>query len=273
MNNLVALGGFSLIFVALLNGATTSVIGNPNHSPLRVINGTTAADGEFPYMVQIMDLFNYLYCGGTIIGDKWILTSVKCSTAEGIRVVYGTNELAAHKNISTTINVTRTYQHPLYSYKKVIIGKVPLYDVAIIELEKPIPFDANAQPIKLADANAQVPFHKNGTLSGWGVNDKWGVKPMPSLQKINLQLLTDEECSQIINKRAYEDIWDSTQNVCSNDNYSGQCRGDAGGPFVVDGVQYGVTSWSIPECGTSPGAYSRLTTPSIREFIKNVTGI
>ncbi|KAF7273986.1 hypothetical protein GWI33_013328, partial [Rhynchophorus ferrugineus] len=40
--------------------------------------GEPAAPGEFPYMVSIRDSRNVHICGGTIIGDSWILTSNPC---------------------------------------------------------------------------------------------------------------------------------------------------------------------------------------------------
>ncbi|CAG9761245.1 unnamed protein product [Ceutorhynchus assimilis] len=259
--------GLSLVFAMIFNKVVTAKLQSP---PLRIVNGTDAEDGEFPYMVQLLDdVYNIYFCGGSIIGDKWVLTAGHCVKGlVGGHVVYGTNALAEAKHLNTTIKIKKAHAHPLFAYN----GTIPYFDVGIIELEHAIPFDAYAQPIQLANGGAQVPFYQNGTLSGWGVNDIGGDY-MKTLQKINLHLLNDTECSQKIRDYIGEDIFNSTHNLCSDDYWNGECLGDSGSPFVIDGLQYGVVSWSFKPCGITPGTYSRLTTPAYREFIRNVTGI
>ncbi|CAG9769370.1 unnamed protein product [Ceutorhynchus assimilis] len=272
MANMIKLVGaicLSLIFAVILSEVTAK----PQHPPLKIVNGTTAENGEFPYIVQLLDYSNYFLCGGSIIGDRWILTAGHCiETGEGGTVVYGTNVLAENRHLNTSIKIKDSYLHPLFNYNNTPSGIVPYFDVGIIELEHAIPFDSNAQPVQLVNSSAQVPFHQNGTLSGWGVTETYG-EVSNYLQKINLQLLNDTECGQKIGDYAGADIFNSTHNLCSDDYFNGECFGDSGSPFVVDGLQYGVVSWSFKPCGITPGTYSRLTTPAYREFIRNVTGI
>ncbi|CAG9769371.1 unnamed protein product [Ceutorhynchus assimilis] len=273
MIKLVSTIGFSVIFAVILNEVTAK----PQHPPLKIVNGTTAKDGEFPYMVQLLSDSDAFFCGGSIIGDRWILTAGHCVEAsEGGKVVYGTNLLAEEKHLDTAIKIKKSYLHPLFAYNYTYGGDIPYFDVGILELEHAIPFDAKAQPVQLANSetnsSAPMPFHQNGTLSGWGVNETFGAAA-EFLQKINLQLLNDTECARKIDDYVSVDIFNSTHNLCSDDYYNGECFGDSGSPFVVNGLQYGVVSWSFKPCGITPGTYSRLTTPAYREFIRNVTGI
>lgn len=156
-------------------------------------------------------------------------------------------------------------------------------------MEEDIVFDENTQPIQLVETN-EVPFHVDGVLTGWGFNETYGSDQI-NLQKITLQLLTDQECEQRIFDYTGLEYFNSTHNLCSDDYWNGECyvslslytvanlyiglnsQGDSGSPFVINGVQYGIVSWSFKPCGSNPGTYSRIGNPNYRDFIRNVTGI
>jgi len=62
----------------------------------RITNGQIAAPGQFPYQVglhlHIGDKTGY--CGGTIIGDRWILTAAHCSDiVDSVTVVLGATKI------------------------------------------------------------------------------------------------------------------------------------------------------------------------------------
>lgn len=52
----------------------------------------------------------------------------------------------------------------------------------------------------------------------------------------------------------------------------GSCNGDSGGPVVMNGIQYGLVSWSFG-CGEPdyPGVFAKVS--SVREWIKEVAGV
>lgn len=43
-----------------------------------ITGGLPVQDGEYPFMVSIRNVNNCHMCGGTIIGDRWILTGSPC---------------------------------------------------------------------------------------------------------------------------------------------------------------------------------------------------
>lgn len=43
-----------------------------------ITGGLPVQDGEYPFMVSIRNINNCHMCGGTIIGDRWILTGSPC---------------------------------------------------------------------------------------------------------------------------------------------------------------------------------------------------
>ncbi len=40
----------------------------------RIVGGSQAAVGQFPYIASIRTLGNFHFCGGSIISDRWVIT-------------------------------------------------------------------------------------------------------------------------------------------------------------------------------------------------------
>ncbi|XP_066152657.1 mast cell protease 1A-like [Euwallacea fornicatus] len=246
--------------------------GSSAPAAVRIVNGTVAKDGEFPYIVELRKENNTFLCGGSIIGKKWVLTAGHCVQSGIVKnVVYGTNTLYNEEEVDTYVNISKVHLHPKFKYNFTKVGAVPLYDVGIVELEKPLQFSDKVSPITLTDSYF-VPYHVDGTLCGWGSNSTTGFLQR-KLQKVTLQLLTGQECIDQITEYSGEEFFNPVHNLCSDDHWKGECFGDSGSPYVIDDVQHGIVSWSVKPCGSNPGTYTRIGNPDYRDFIKNVTGI
>lgn len=240
--------------------------------PLGIINGTTADDGEFPYMVEIRIHSGFYVCGGGILSPERIITAGHCVDGGSLTsIVYGTNKLYSTRDgyPNTSITIKNMVLHPKFT---TIDDHIPIYDVGLIQLSEPIVLSEKAQPLKLAESGQEVPFYTEGVLTGWGVTGMSGGAS-PYLLKIYLQLLNDTECISKVESYDGKDTFRPEHHLCSDDHFNGECSGDSGSPFAINGTTFGLVSWSFKPCGSVPGTYSRLSNPEYRDWIKNVTGI
>lgn len=156
----------------------------------RVVGGHKASFGEVPWQASIQEsrlfgLFSYRKCGAVVIHRHWLLTAAHCTTMwpfSELIITMGEHEIAEDssnkkkkkkqpndsdllfkrdKNLVQKRKVKRIVAHPMFS---------PLDledDIALIELDRPLDFGPNIQPICLPRKNADF-TRKQGTVSGWG---------------------------------------------------------------------------------------------------------
>ncbi|XP_055384116.1 chymotrypsin-1-like [Condylostylus longicornis] len=217
----------------------------------RVVGGTDAEEGEFPYIVSLRSSFGSHSCGGSILNNQWILTAAHCvgAGANGITIQYGVTKIdSSGPNVS---KVSKVITHEKYSpsdnYRN---------DIALLKLTEPIQFNDKVQPVKLPTQNQEFPHGTSSLLVGWGL-DKSGGSIQKILQKVDLIVFSDAECTSRHGGRT-----DSSQ-ICGGvpEGWKGQCNGDSGGPMSVNGVQVGIVSWSVKPCTVPPypGVYTKLS--------------
>ena len=44
----------------------------------KVVGGTVAHEGQFPYQISLRNRYNRHFCGGSILNHQWILTAAHC---------------------------------------------------------------------------------------------------------------------------------------------------------------------------------------------------
>ncbi len=263
-----------LAVLLLLTAMVQSVAAAPKPDP-RIISGEPADFGEYPFMVALLfnregSDFQNQYCGGSLIASRWVLTAAHCveflDSADQIEVVVSRTNLDSTEGVK--VAVRDFYIHPDYD------PNLLSPDVALIELARPV----NIEPIQLASIGDDS-FEDAGdvlTVIGWGNTD---MRPNQTnwpdeLREVEVPVVSDADCDF-----AYSgDVTVETQ-VCAGAKGIDSCQGDSGGPLfgtTASGefVQVGIVSWGF-FCGKQhfPGVYTEVNSPTVRDWITEVSGV
>jgi trypsin len=241
-----------------------SVTGDDN----AVIAGVEALPGQFPYQVsiQFQAIPGLSKCGGTLIGDRTVLTAAHCvrpqlesDTLSDLVVVGNVTSLSAG---GETFGIRSATMHESYNVTP------DDSDIALITLDRSA---RHLGTVALLSARSETLLAYNGayaTVSGWGEtlfdaeSDSllWTITPVISTQA----------CRTL----GYAPGRITDNMVCSGVPFIGgasACHGDSGGPLLVlqlDGrpVQLGVVSFSFG-CGQPnfPGVSTRV--PLFQDWI------
>ncbi|XP_030750144.1 chymotrypsin-1-like [Sitophilus oryzae] len=224
----------------------------------RIVNGTDAEEGEFPFAVSLRYKSRHT-CGGTILNEKYILSAAHCvcnnqepRNSSYYSIQYGLNKIFPEP--INTINISKIYCNQFNS-------EALIYDSAVLELESPLPDNESWKPVKLAE-NFVTAEPQNGLIIGWG---KTGHdKPISIvLQKLEVDIYDDETCGASMN---------NVHHICFGALSGGACNGDSGTALLVDDMQVGIASFITNKCGIAtkkhPNVYSRVST--YYEWINNI---
>jgi trypsin len=226
---------------------------------VKIVGGSVAAPGQFPWMVALVDpatpdAVNGQFCGGTVIAPRVVLTAAHCvygSTPSQMEAVIGRTRLSQAAD-GQRLKVTRVVRHPDYDPKSTV------NDVALIQLAQP----ATVTPVPLdgpADVGAEAPATEVLT-SGWGTVAEGGENSSDDLRFVRLRIRSPQRCQAL-----YGAGVSATKTVCAGSSRAGEdsCQGDSGGPLLRgegDAMRLvGLVSFGSG-CGRAnvPGVYTRV---------------
>jgi trypsin len=205
----------------------------------RIVGGTEAVKGEFPFIVSLQSSYYGHFCGGSLIKPDWVLTAGHCSQATTISsVLVGLHEQGVMTGVET-LKVRKVITHPQYD------GNTVDYDYALIQLETPSKF----KPVAINTAEINIPASGGQvmtTTAGWGVLTESSSSVSKKLQKVNVPLVDQATCAKV-----YESFNQVTDRMlCAGYAQGGKdaCQGDSGGPLVMknaagENILVGVVSW------------------------------
>ncbi|XP_052425987.1 serine protease 27-like isoform X2 [Carassius gibelio] len=212
----------------------------------RIVGGSSASEGAWPWQVDIQTDGEGHVCGGTIISENWVLSAAHCFPNPNdisSYMVYAGRHLLNSWNADETSHRVRRVVVPL-GYTHPQLGQ----DIALVELATAVQWSDRIQPICLPYANVEFSSDMRCMITGWGdIRDGENIDIRPDM-------------------------------MCAGFQEGGKdsCQGDSGGPLVCqisDGswVQAGIVSFGLG-CAkpNRPGVYAKVS--SFTSFIQNTVG-
>ncbi|XP_018800584.1 PREDICTED: serine protease SP24D-like [Bactrocera latifrons] len=209
----------------------------------RILSGSDALPGQFPYVVSVRVGGQHI-CGGTIISQKSVLTAAHCVYSLLPHFLTVQAGSVNRTGGGVVVNVTQVLSHPNFlDYNN---------DIAILKLETALPYSNLIQPIPVA--TIEVPDDVGVNIAGWGRSGEHNVQPEILKYSRALRTISNEECARDI-------ATVSPSILClAKNSGNGICGGDAGGPAVYKGVLVGIASYHLSVCGANtPDGYTKMS--------------
>ncbi|XP_044740784.1 chymotrypsin-2-like isoform X2 [Chrysoperla carnea] len=224
----------------------------------RIINGTLAKQGQFPFQVYINA--DNILCGGSIINNNTVLTAAHCVYKQNNQLVSASKTKiyagGLKKSAMQRFKVRKVIPHENYD------GEKFYNDIAILKIKNTFWDGSPTQNIApISVTSLRFPSNTECTASGWGRTSANG-QVSTELMYTNLHIYSHNSCDEFYQKWTGSGITDSM--ICTNDPMSTVCSGDSGGPLVVNNQEtgnitqlVGIVSFGILGCPTSaPSVYT-----------------
>ncbi|KAF6214294.1 hypothetical protein GE061_009034 [Apolygus lucorum] len=199
----------------------------------RIVGGTDASPGEFPWIVSITRRGGH-FCGGSVINRRWVLTAAHCLcggthvlTPPEIKVNVGEHDL--RRPSGRVISVSRALMHPDYVCDRYT------NDIALLELRDDLSWSDAVRPACFPTQVEDSFSDSDAVAAGWGwTNEDTGRGRANVLQKVNLNVLSNDQCTIWYRSQGKKVTIQNSQ-MCAGFEDGGRdaCWADSGGPLMV----------------------------------------
>lgn len=231
----------------------------------RISGGRYTRKDEFPFQVAFSfppDWLNPIWCGGSMVNDRWILTSAHClvgENVEDIRVSVGV--LQASEVAESAIEIENYWVHPSFTE-----GRSRKHDIALVKTIRSIKDSSKhfVSPICLPYEDIDPKDVFRAKVSGFGRTQDLLHSNKSRTASVNI--VSDGLCEQLYTESPK--VFDSTHMICAGDMKGQQdtCYSDTGNPLVVKNKNGSFILKGITSFGASHGLYEcepRADTPGV----------
>ncbi|XP_057373600.1 trypsin beta-like [Daphnia carinata] len=235
----------SLFFFILGASASPLITGDVVTDEERILGGTKATEGEFPYIVSITTNGEHI-CGGFIYNQRFIVTTASCVlnlVPFDVTIVVGQVSLIFNDQYERRYQVVSIIPHENYDP---VLG---VNNLAVIETSSSIAFTpGHVEYIYYNEDNMTV----GATIMGWGTTQEEGL-PSVDLLKANVTISTD---CVVYGSEEYQPNY----MICAGSPTASPCHYDDGSPLVQGNIVVGVAARNTG-CGANflPTLYTRLS--------------
>ncbi|XP_032874737.1 transmembrane protease serine 9-like [Amblyraja radiata] len=243
----------------------TSGCGIKGPTSSRIVGGTNAQNGEWPWQVSLQ--IGRHVCGASIISDRWLISAAHCFRIQNNSTLWQVYMGSVEVGTGTRRDIRQIIVHPKYALNNPFD-----YDVAVLELSSPLSLSSVIYPICLPSSQQVFPSGQQCYITGWGRLAYQGSLPF-ILQEAEVSVIDDQTC-----RNAYRSHI-TPRMLCAGvlTGGVGSCQGDSGGPlacsdsrgtwFLAGIVSFGVRC-AVPNF---PGVYTRVT--AVRDWVEQQTGV
>ncbi|CEJ82372.1 hypothetical protein VHEMI02441 [[Torrubiella] hemipterigena] len=236
------LQGSDKIFAVAPLGAGDALFTKPiNETEAFFIGGKAVPHKEYPFMAAGHRAGgprpNGQSCSGSVIAPRKVVIAAHCADASGTKtVVYGSDDVG--KGEPKKLEVLSYKKHPKYSNFQ------QGYDVAVITTKEDIvPADFKFPKFATSKDAGKVKFGTEAFALGYGKKDVDDKQKNAELHRAEFPVVDPAECDKT--GQGLKVVPEQQFCIGTPTGRPTTClQGDSGGPMIVDGVIYGICSWS-----------------------------
>uniref|UniRef100_A0A4W4FUK5 Peptidase S1 domain-containing protein n=1 Tax=Electrophorus electricus TaxID=8005 RepID=A0A4W4FUK5_ELEEL len=230
----------------------------------RIVGGSEAQEGAWPWQVDIQVESTGHVCGGSIISRRWVLSAAHCFPNKKY-ILNSCLKCGLRQFNQNTLSRVRMVVIP-EGYSNPQGGS----DIALVQLSTPVTWSDRIQPVCLPSADLHF---KSGTLcyvTGWGdIQEGVSISGTGTLRQVGVPIIDQASCSSMyqIHSSNSDPVVILPDMICAGYKEGGKdsCQGDSGGPLVCSvgngtWIQAGIVSFGLG-CAqrNRPGVYSKVS--------------
>ncbi|KAL4132778.1 hypothetical protein QTP88_009878 [Uroleucon formosanum] len=194
---------------------------------IKIMGGQESEKFHWPWQVAVLNGFQEIICGGTLVAPGWVLTAAHCSRQK-LFVILKEYDLSVYEGDEIRVRVERILIHPRYN-PNTIDNDMALLKLRALDLE--IDGGLNLQPACLPPSDFQRRKRKPKmcVVIGWGKVQSQDSYGSQILREARVPIVGQQTC-----RSAYWRYQITDNMFCAGyrDGRSDTCSGDSGGPLL-----------------------------------------